>query len=105
MQFSFQRKSEGGEATPLDLQNVGGVFLVLFVGSILGFIGSFIELIMRIRRNCKTKKLMFKEELKRELKFFVVFKQNVKEISQPNTENANENNVIKKTKIEFDSDL
>nr|AUF73080.1 ionotropic receptor [Anoplophora chinensis] len=95
------RKSEGGAATPLDLQNVGGVFLVLFVGSILAFIGSFVELAVRVYRISKGKKLPFKEALKRELKFFVQFKENVKDVSDSNTEDANDNNLIDKTEIEY----
>nr|QUP79589.1 ionotropic receptor 3 [Monochamus saltuarius] len=95
------RKPEGGAATPLDLQNVGGVFLVLFVGSILGLIGSFLELSMRVYRRSKYKKLSFKEELKRELIFFIKFKQNVKEVSDSSTEDANDNKLIHKTRIEY----
>ncbi|VEN63255.1 unnamed protein product [Callosobruchus maculatus] len=43
-------KSEGSEATPLDLQNVGGVFLVLTIGTILGIFGSFAELAWHIHQ-------------------------------------------------------
>ncbi|KAJ8910751.1 hypothetical protein NQ315_017208 [Exocentrus adspersus] len=76
------RKPEGGEATALDLQNVGGVFLVLFIGALLGFFGSFMELLLYVYQKSKVMSLPFKQELKRELKFFVELKQNVKVVSE-----------------------
>ncbi|RZC42181.1 Lig chan and/or SBP bac 3 domain containing protein [Asbolus verrucosus] len=74
-------KGEGNAATPLNLQNVGGVFLVLFTGTFLGFIGSFIELAFRIYTKTKESNLSFKKELMGEMRFFIRFKQNVKMVS------------------------
>ncbi|XP_044259602.1 glutamate receptor ionotropic, kainate 2-like isoform X2 [Tribolium madens] len=69
-------------ATPLNLQNVGGVFLVLFVGTILGFLISFIELAMRVYGNTKKSKQVFKKQLIEEMKFFIQFQKNVKSVKQ-----------------------
>ena len=44
----FQAQGEESAATPLNLQNVGGVFLVLFLGTVLGFIISVVELGIRV---------------------------------------------------------
>ncbi|CAG9764246.1 unnamed protein product [Ceutorhynchus assimilis] len=79
------------EATPLDLQNVGGVFLVLFVGAILALIGSFLELAFRIYRKCQMTKDDFYHQLKKELEFFIQFKKNIKELA-PADEDVSEKN-------------
>ncbi|KAJ3628095.1 hypothetical protein MTP99_015421 [Tenebrio molitor] len=74
------RGDEAAAATPLNLQNVGGVFLVLFVGTVLGFIISFVELALRIYLDTKKRKGCFRKEFVKEMKFFVRFKKNVKEV-------------------------
>ncbi|CAH0553020.1 unnamed protein product [Brassicogethes aeneus] len=92
-------KSEGGDATPLDLKNVGGVFLVLFVGSIMGLIGSFLEMAYQVWQECKEKKRCFKEDLIRNLKFVVHFKQNIKELSYDDDDNeVSEANLLESIK-------
>ncbi|KAL1492274.1 hypothetical protein ABEB36_012749 [Hypothenemus hampei] len=79
-------KSEISEAEALDLKNVGGVFLVLFVGAILAFFGSFIEMLATIYQRTKTLSGTFVHEIKEELNFFIQFKRNIKEV------NSNEHN-------------
>ncbi|XP_066262906.1 glutamate receptor ionotropic, kainate 2-like [Euwallacea similis] len=74
-------KKDESESKALDLQNVGGVFLVLFVGAILAFFGSFLELMARIYKKCQIRKESFVHELKKEMGFFVQFKKNVKEVT------------------------
>nr|WJJ63363.1 glutamate receptor ionotropic 5 [Pachyrhinus yasumatsui] len=74
-------KSEEPEAEALDLQNVGGVFLVLFVGAVLALVGSFLEMASTICRKCKRTNTPFMHELKKELSFFIQFSQNEKEVS------------------------
>ncbi|CAG9818345.1 unnamed protein product [Phaedon cochleariae] len=74
-------KSEAGEATPLDLKNVGGVFLVLFIGTILGMMGSFAEMTNCIYKRSRRENVPFKEQFMREMRFFVQFKQSVKEVN------------------------
>nr|CAH7747485.1 unnamed protein product [Callosobruchus chinensis] len=83
-------KSEGSEATPLDLQNVGGVFLVLTIGTILGIFGSFAELAWHIHQKCKKERKPFKEKFLNEMRFFLKFKQQVKEVEgETGSENSN----------------
>lgn len=74
----FQLNDKTPESTPLGLQNVGGVFLVLFVGTFFGFVGSLIELAVHILRRARNCKISFKEEFYSELRFFVQFKRHVK---------------------------
>ncbi|KAH1017768.1 hypothetical protein HUJ05_008365 [Dendroctonus ponderosae] len=73
-------KSEESEAEALDLQNVGGVFLVLFLGAFLGFLGSFLEMIFGMYRKCRREDASFANCLKKELRFFVKFKETVKNV-------------------------
>ncbi|KYB29341.1 glutamate receptor ionotropic, kainate 2 [Tribolium castaneum] len=73
------QKSESA-ATPLNLQNVGGVFLVLFLGTGLGFCISFVELALRVYSTTKKTDQQFRKELIEEIKFFIRFKKNVKSV-------------------------
>ncbi|XP_074039147.1 glutamate receptor ionotropic, kainate 2 isoform X2 [Leptinotarsa decemlineata] len=91
-------KSEDSEATPLDLQNVGGVFLVLFVGAILGIIGSFVECALRLYRKSERDQVSFKEELMKEMRFFIQFKQNVKEVDGTPHDSTSNKNLMSSTK-------
>lgn len=68
----------------MTLQNVGGVFLVLVVGSIMGVFVAFGELLMGVCSRSYTNKVSFREELITELKFFVACKGQTK----PNTVGA-----------------
>ena len=78
MWFLFQAKSTVGEATPLSLQNVGGVFLVLGIGTLMGLLGTLLELVGHIFKRSKVEKFNFKEEMKSEIDFFMKFRNNVK---------------------------
>ncbi|KAG5874608.1 hypothetical protein JTB14_018818 [Gonioctena quinquepunctata] len=84
-------KSEDSEATPLDLKNVGGVFWVLFIGAVLATIGSFAELALKLYRRAKRDNISFKEELEREMRFFISFKQTVKEVVSSPDSSSNKN--------------
>lgn len=78
---TFQAKSGESEAQALSLQNVGGVFLVLFLGAILALFGSFLEMVAHVYKESRKKKESFVHQLKTELGFVVQFKRNIKEIS------------------------
>lgn len=71
-------RTAGGAATPLGLKNVEGVFLILVVGTILAFFGTFVELAMHILRQTYNTTISFKKEYVEELKFFIKFKGKVK---------------------------
>ncbi|KAF7274436.1 hypothetical protein GWI33_012907 [Rhynchophorus ferrugineus] len=81
--------SETSEAEALGLKNVGGVFLVLFVGAFLGLVGSFTEMAAHVYAKCKVRKLSFKKELRKELGITFKFKTNMKQLSM---ESLSENN-------------
>nr|WJJ63364.1 glutamate receptor ionotropic 6 [Pachyrhinus yasumatsui] len=68
------------EATPLDLQNVEGIFYVTIFGTILGAVLVLFEYAFSILRMAKRAKMSFKEALKQELKFFFKFNSNVKPV-------------------------
>lgn len=102
MFLGFQSKNENSEATALDLQNVGGVFLVLSIGTVLGFIGSVIEVAWVNYKKSRRENLSFKAEFMKEMKFFVKFKQNVKELSPPSAKDTSSNkNLMGSTKGSF----
>lgn len=63
--------SSSDGADELSLQNVGGVFLVLVVGSIGGIFVAFAELSYGVCRRSFSNDVSFKEEFITELKFFV----------------------------------
>ncbi|KAF2898798.1 hypothetical protein ILUMI_07378 [Ignelater luminosus] len=67
-------------ATPLDLQNLGGVFFVMGVGTLFGFIGTFIEVGVHTYRTSHKKRLPFKKEVRKEMKFFLKFKEMAKDV-------------------------
>lgn len=89
----------------MDLQNVGGVFLVLFVGSVLAIFVSLSELSMHIYRKTKSINNSFKKQLIKEIRFALKFKQSVKEVeSDYNMSDEDEtqitgNNLDQKKKI------
>lgn len=85
----------------MDLQNVGGVFLVLFVGSILGVLGSLAEFSCYIYRRSKKEKISFKEEFKKEMRFIINFKQNVKEVNTLPNESSSDKNLLDVTKYNY----
>lgn len=69
--MDFQDDSSSDGADELSLQNVGGVFLVLVVGSIGGIFVAFAELSYGVCRRSFSNDVSFKEEFITELKFFV----------------------------------
>lgn len=44
-------KNKDGKANPLDFSNIGGVFVVLFVGLILAILVAFIEFVCRFKNS------------------------------------------------------
>lgn len=47
-------KNKDGKANPLDFQNIGGVFVVLFVGLVLAIMIAFVEFIYKYKNTSKT---------------------------------------------------
>ncbi|XP_050296371.1 glutamate receptor ionotropic, kainate 2-like [Anthonomus grandis grandis] len=88
-------QSKKSEAEALDLQNVGGVFLVLFLGALLALLGSFIEMCVILYRKRKVYKKPFKYLLWKELEFFFQFGKNVKTVGRDEREPvSNQNNKV-----------
>ncbi|RVE50837.1 hypothetical protein evm_004586 [Chilo suppressalis] len=58
-----------GDAQPLVLANVGGVFIVLAAGSGLAVVCALLEMIVDVWLISRTQKVSFRDELKAELKF------------------------------------
>lgn len=67
-----------GQPDALSLQNVGGVFLVLAVGTIIGFLCTFLQLCYNVFMLSYKERLSFREEFNKELRFLFNFKQMVK---------------------------
>ncbi|XP_076245602.1 glutamate receptor ionotropic, kainate 2 [Calliopsis andreniformis] len=66
------REDGGGSAAEeLDLDNVGGVFLVLTVGVALSFFYTLFELVWEVFLTSRREDISFKEELMAEVKFIV----------------------------------
>lgn len=72
--------SSGGQPASLGLPNVGGVFLVLVVGSIIGFLCTFLQLCYNVFMLSHKERLSFKEEFRKEIRFLFNFKQMVKPV-------------------------
>ncbi|XP_066246537.1 glutamate receptor ionotropic, kainate 2-like [Euwallacea similis] len=72
--------TDDAEATPLDLQNVEGIFYVTIFGTILGVVLVLFEYTFYIMRLSKKTKIPFGTTLKKELKFFFKFGSNVKPV-------------------------
>ncbi|KAL1491605.1 hypothetical protein ABEB36_012177 [Hypothenemus hampei] len=68
------------EATPLNLQNVEGIFYVTIFGTILGVVLVLFEYSLYIIRLSKKTKIPILQTLKQELKFFFKFGSNVKPV-------------------------
>lgn len=66
-----RESSGGGSADALDLDNVGGVFLVLTVGVALSCVYTILELLWDAARTSIRENVSFKQELINELKFIV----------------------------------
>lgn len=72
--------NSGGQPESLSLQNVGGVFLVLAVGSIIGFLCTFFQLCYNVFMLSYKENLSFREEFRKEIRFLFNFKQMVKPV-------------------------
>nr|XP_037875496.1 glutamate receptor ionotropic, kainate 2 isoform X2 [Bombyx mori] len=70
----------GGEAQPLVLANVGGVFIVLVVGSAMAAVCAFFEMLFDVWMICRRHKLPFLDELKAELRFILSFSGDTKPV-------------------------
>ncbi|KAI4458425.1 ionotropic glutamate receptor [Holotrichia oblita] len=80
-------RSSTATVTALDLQNVGGVFLVLGLGAFFGVVMAVLELSMDIMRYVKHQKAKYKQQMREEMKFFIEFKRNVKPSRKTGQEN------------------
>ncbi|XP_063826752.1 glutamate receptor ionotropic, kainate 2-like isoform X1 [Ostrinia nubilalis] len=69
-----------GDAQPLVLANVGGVFIVLLAGSAMAVICAFMEMLVDVWTISHTHKVSFREELVAELKFIFSFSGDVKPV-------------------------
>ncbi|OWR43876.1 ionotropic glutamate receptor subunit ia, partial [Danaus plexippus plexippus] len=88
--------ASSGDAQPLVLANVGGVFIVLAVGSGLAIVCAFFEMIVNVWFISRKAKVPFLEELKAELMFVFSFSGDVKpvrhrESSDTSTDSKKEN--------------
>ncbi|XP_013138195.1 PREDICTED: glutamate receptor ionotropic, kainate 2-like [Papilio polytes] len=72
--------ASSGDAQPLVLANVGGVFIVLVAGSALAVVCAFIEMIFDVWMISHTHKVSFREELIAELKFILSFSGDTKPV-------------------------
>ncbi|XP_030749785.1 glutamate receptor ionotropic, kainate 2-like [Sitophilus oryzae] len=77
-------------ATPLDLENVEGIFYVTIFGTILGIVLVIFEFIVNIFRICRKLHISFREGLKREIIFFFKFNSNVKPVLDNRSEEEEE---------------
>ncbi|KAK9754331.1 Ligand-gated ion channel [Popillia japonica] len=82
-----EEQAPAAAATALDLQNVGGVFLVLGLGTFCGMLMAFLELSMDILRYIKPQNAKYKQQMREEMKFFLEFKKNVKPTRKAGQEN------------------
>lgn len=85
--YIWQEQAPAAAATALDLQNVGGVFLVLGLGTFCGMLMAFLELSMDILRYIKPQNAKYKQQMREEMKFFLEFKKNVKPTRKAGQEN------------------
>ncbi|XP_049872847.1 glutamate receptor ionotropic, kainate 2-like isoform X2 [Pectinophora gossypiella] len=69
-----------GDAQPLVLANVGGVFIVLAAGSGMAVLCAFLEMIFDVWMISRKEKVSFREELIAELKFVLSFSGDVKPV-------------------------
>lgn len=70
----------GGQPESLTLQNVGGVFLVLAVGTVTGFLCTFLKLCYNVFMLSYKENLSFREEFCKEIRFLFNFRQMVKPV-------------------------
>lgn len=76
------QQDKKNDAQTLKLGNVGGVFLVLIAGVVIGCLLMLYEMISNIKNTTKDEKVPLKQELVRELKFIVKCK-SVKPVHKP----------------------
>ncbi|XP_055852897.1 glutamate receptor ionotropic, kainate 2-like isoform X2 [Episyrphus balteatus] len=77
-------QSEGG-ATSLEISNLGGVYLVLIVGSFFALFVAVLEMVLGIKEQCDEHKVSFKTELMDELRFVMQCSGNTKAVKYPKT--------------------
>lgn len=82
----IQGPAEDAEATPLDLQNVEGVFYVTIFGTIFGAVLVLFEYAFHILKVSKKKRIPLGQTVKQELKFFFKFGSNVKPVLEGSEE-------------------
>ncbi|XP_068617321.1 glutamate receptor ionotropic, kainate 2-like [Battus philenor] len=72
--------ASSGDAQPLVLANVGGVFIVLVAGSAMAVVCAFVEMIFDVWIISHRNKVSFKDELIAELKFILSFSGDTKPV-------------------------
>ncbi|CAH2047181.1 unnamed protein product, partial [Iphiclides podalirius] len=72
--------ASSGDAQPLVLANVGGVFIVLAAGSAMAVVCAFVEMIFDVWMISRKNKVSFKEEIIAELKFILSFSGDTKPV-------------------------
>lgn len=75
-------------ATALDLKNLGGVFFVLVLGTLLGVLSSFLEMGLHVYKRSKGNNARYKVELRKEFKNFVKLKRMERSVSIPDNNNS-----------------
>ncbi|KAL4716078.1 hypothetical protein ACJJTC_013855 [Scirpophaga incertulas] len=87
-----------GDAQPLVLANVGGVFIVLAAGSAMAVICAFCEMFIDVWAISRKQEVSFREELIAELKFIFSFGGDVKQVRhrEPSNSGSGESKKSKK---------
>ncbi|XP_050679068.1 glutamate receptor ionotropic, kainate 3-like isoform X2 [Leptidea sinapis] len=97
--------ASSGDAQPLVLANVGGVFIVLVAGSGLAVICAFIEMIFDVWMISRKEKVPFLEELKAELLFILSFSGDVKPVRHRESSGSKGSKESKEKEREIDEEL
>lgn len=79
----FQSEGTSGDAQELDLANVGGVFFVLVVGSLLGLAVGICELLCQTLRRAARCRRPFSTQLSKEISFLTDFRSRTRQLTPP----------------------
>ncbi|XP_059218523.1 glutamate receptor ionotropic, kainate 2 isoform X1 [Stomoxys calcitrans] len=88
--------AEGG-AVPLEISNLGGVFLVLIAGCFFGIFVSTMEMLMGVKQRCDENKVPFKAELMDEIRFVMQCSGNTKPAKYPKASSSKSSAVSKRS--------
>uniref|UniRef100_T1GH19 Uncharacterized protein n=1 Tax=Megaselia scalaris TaxID=36166 RepID=T1GH19_MEGSC len=79
--------SDGG-ATPLEVANLAGVFLVLYVGTVIAFICGIVEWLFVIKAEAKKEQVPFCVKFKEEFKFMTTLSETTREVEPEEKEES-----------------